>query len=207
MAEIKNNFSQGKMNKDLDERLIPNGQYRDAMNIKVSTSDDSDVGTVQNILGNVNFSQILDNGFINTLQDAHKLTYKPFCVGTIHDEKNNQVYWFVNFYLTPIGDLLNDEIYSNYNLNNLSLFDISKIQELLFSRQKQIINGTLYPGNNFTVLQDNHNLSVIPTLNEKDTILFLDNLLIQDVFNNDKENLIDLLKLEATTSEEFSYNF
>ena len=33
MPEIKNNFIQGKMNKDLDDRLLPNGQYRDAQNI------------------------------------------------------------------------------------------------------------------------------------------------------------------------------
>ena len=26
-------FQSGKMNKDLDERLVPNGEYRDAMNI------------------------------------------------------------------------------------------------------------------------------------------------------------------------------
>ena len=30
MPEIKHVFSQGKMNKDLDERLVPNGQYRHA---------------------------------------------------------------------------------------------------------------------------------------------------------------------------------
>ena len=52
MPEIKRNFLQGKMNKDLDERLIPNGQYRDALNVEVSTSEGSDVGTVKNILGN-----------------------------------------------------------------------------------------------------------------------------------------------------------
>ena len=52
MPEIKNTFLQGKMNKDLDERLIPNGQYRDALNVEVSTSEGSDVGTVKNILGN-----------------------------------------------------------------------------------------------------------------------------------------------------------
>ena len=54
MPEMKHNFTGGRMNKDLDERLIPNGQYRDAMNIQVSTSEGSDVGTVQNILGNKN---------------------------------------------------------------------------------------------------------------------------------------------------------
>ena len=52
MPEIKNTFTQGKMNKDLDERIIPNGQYRHAENIQVSTSEGSDIGTVQNILGN-----------------------------------------------------------------------------------------------------------------------------------------------------------
>ena len=52
MPEIKYNFLQGKMNKDLDERLVPNGQYRDALNIKISTSDNDDIGTAQNIKGN-----------------------------------------------------------------------------------------------------------------------------------------------------------
>ena len=52
MPEIKNNFTQGKMNKDLDERLVPNGQYRDAMNVQISTSDSSDVGAIENVLGN-----------------------------------------------------------------------------------------------------------------------------------------------------------
>ena len=46
MPEIKNNFTQGKMNQDLDERVIPKGQYREALNIEISTSEGSDVGTV-----------------------------------------------------------------------------------------------------------------------------------------------------------------
>ena len=53
MPEIKNQFTGGKMNKDVDERLVPKGEYRDAMNIQVSTSEGSDVGTVQNIKGNL----------------------------------------------------------------------------------------------------------------------------------------------------------
>ena len=52
MAKLQRTFLQGKMNKDLDERLIPNGQYRDAQNIQVSTSEGSDVGAVENMLGN-----------------------------------------------------------------------------------------------------------------------------------------------------------
>ena len=52
MPEIKNTFTKGKMNLDLDERLVPKGEYKEALNIQVSTSDESDVGSVQNVLGN-----------------------------------------------------------------------------------------------------------------------------------------------------------
>ena len=52
MPEMKRNFTAGKMNKDLDERLVPPGEYRDALNVQVSSSEDSDIGTIQNVLGN-----------------------------------------------------------------------------------------------------------------------------------------------------------
>ena len=49
MPEIKHNFMKGKMNKDLDDRLLPNGEYRDALNVQVSKSEASDVGALENI--------------------------------------------------------------------------------------------------------------------------------------------------------------
>ena len=52
MPEIKNTFKGGKMNKDLDERLIPPGEYRDALNAGVGRSEGSDVGALENLLGN-----------------------------------------------------------------------------------------------------------------------------------------------------------
>lgn len=52
MPELKRNFMQGRMNKDLDERIIPDGEYRDALNVEVSTSEESSVGAVKNIPGN-----------------------------------------------------------------------------------------------------------------------------------------------------------
>ena len=81
MPEIKNVFRSGIMNKDDDERIIPNGQYRDAMNIEVATSEGSDVGTVQNILGNVRVEDVVSSDFK--------------CTGAVADEKNNVLYWFV----------------------------------------------------------------------------------------------------------------
>tara|TARA_Y100001973_G_scaffold13804_1_gene19621 strand:+ start:1946 stop:6016 length:4071 start_codon:yes stop_codon:yes gene_type:complete len=53
MAEIKNTFLKSKMNKDLDHRIVPNGEYRDAQNIAISKSEGADVGALENVLGNV----------------------------------------------------------------------------------------------------------------------------------------------------------
>ena len=83
MPEMKHNFTKGRMNKDLDERLVPNGEYRDAMNIQLSTSEGSDVGAIENILG----SDILMGG---TELDA-----ESYCVGSIADEKNDALYWLI----------------------------------------------------------------------------------------------------------------
>ena len=51
MAETKNSFIKSKMNKDLDDRLLPSGEYRVAQNVQVSRSQSSDVGALENIFG------------------------------------------------------------------------------------------------------------------------------------------------------------
>ena len=84
MPDIKRTFTKGKMNKDLDERLLPSGEYRDAMNVQVSTSDGSQVGVIQNLLGN---SAINIGGIV--------LGPDPVCVGSVADERNNAIYWFI----------------------------------------------------------------------------------------------------------------
>ena len=61
MAEVKNAFIKSKMNKDLDDRLLPSGEYRNAINAQVSKSEGSDVGALENVLGNsliVDFTSI-----------------------------------------------------------------------------------------------------------------------------------------------------
>ena len=81
MPEIKHTFSAGRMNKDLDERLLPNGEYRDAMNIEVSGSDGSNVGSVQNVRGNRKRSICnIPGGKV---------------IGSIADTENEKIYWFI----------------------------------------------------------------------------------------------------------------
>ena len=47
MPQINKGFAPTpKMNKDMDERVVSGGDYRDALNIQITSSDGSDVGTV-----------------------------------------------------------------------------------------------------------------------------------------------------------------
>ena len=83
MPEIQHTFTAGKMNKDLDERLLPNGQYRDALNIQVSGADGDDVGAVTNILGN------------NLAYSTEISIAGSKCIGGIADTENEKIYWFL----------------------------------------------------------------------------------------------------------------
>jgi len=82
MPEIKHTFTSGRMNKDLDERLVPNGEYRDAQNVEVLTSEDSNAGTVQTCLGNSLVSNLTPDD-------------ESICVGSIADDKTNNIYYLV----------------------------------------------------------------------------------------------------------------
>ena len=84
MAEIKRNFTDPKMNKDMDERVLPSGQYRDANNIQVATSDGSDVGSLQTLLGNTKKSVNITNEDYST------------CVGAMALPEKDLVYYFVH---------------------------------------------------------------------------------------------------------------
>lgn len=87
MAEIKNTFIKGSMNKDLDERLIPEGQYVDALNIDVETTEGQDAGAAKNKLGN---SLIVD---LNTLSGEDATTAQT--IGAVEYEAENKIYWIV----------------------------------------------------------------------------------------------------------------
>ena len=52
MANIQRNFVAGRMNKSLDERLVPNGEYIDALNVRLGSTEESEIGAVENAKGN-----------------------------------------------------------------------------------------------------------------------------------------------------------
>ena len=86
MAEIKNNFIKSKMNKDLDDRLVPTGEYRNAQNVSISRSEGSDVGALENILGN----SIIQSTVLNIPNID--------VIGFLADNATNSIYLFLTDY-------------------------------------------------------------------------------------------------------------
>lgn len=128
MPSVKNNFLKGRMNKDLDDRLVPQGEYRDAKNIRISKSDTEDAGVVQNIKGT---TSKLNLG----LADDYEV------IGHFFSEARNEIIFFSTNNTSHRIDLYDidqdsDYIlatgnYLNFHKNNL-ITGINVIDDLLF---------------------------------------------------------------------------
>lgn len=100
MAEAKNSFLASKMNKDLDDRLIPSNEYKDALNIAVSNSEGSDVGALENILQNTNVLPISEE--TNLGEDNGKI------IGYVVDSSTDSVYLFWTNYTDDSSNKLDN---------------------------------------------------------------------------------------------------
>ncbi len=137
MPELKNLFIKGKMNKDLDERLVPQGEYRDAQNIDVAFSEGSNVGAVEPIMGHT-----AQGGTFYNLTDAH-------CVGIVTDTETDKAYALV--YSPSINIIVEYDIIAN--TKEIVLKDVGSI--LNFSPDRLItgiavLDGILYYTDNHT---------------------------------------------------------
>ncbi len=131
MAKVQNTFIKSKMNKDLDARIVPNGEYRDAFNIQVSKSEGEEVGSLENVLGNI---EILD------LEDLLQ-TGGLKCIGHFADEINSTVYLFFTNNQTSISyDPSADHFLISYNTLTLVSTVLLRGSFLNFSQQN-IITG------------------------------------------------------------------
>lgn len=89
MANISRTFVAGRMNKVVDERLVPNGEYIDALNIRMGSTEQSEIGVIENSKGNEK---------LTTLQyiDGTPLSNFALCIGAIEDTAKGIIYWFVH---------------------------------------------------------------------------------------------------------------
>ena len=119
MAEVKNAFLKSKMNKDLDSRLVPSGEYRDAVNVQVIKSEGEDVGALENVQGNTlvaNFDSIIGVDLVS--------------IGYFADQNSGRVYCFFtnNFSGTSTG-------YNVSGVNIIAMWDSDNSNEFV------LVNG------------------------------------------------------------------
>ncbi len=118
MANITRNFISGRMNKVVDERLIPDGEYVDALNVRMGSTENAEIGVIENSKGN---SKITELKYIN----GTALSSSAKCIGTITDSMNETIYWFVhdpNFAVGATGKLdmiVSFNVYTNIYTPNL----------------------------------------------------------------------------------------
>ena len=99
MPEIKRAFNVGKMSRDLDERIVPAGEYREGLNINIGQSESSDVGAIENLLGN---KLVTVTGLAGGT-----------CIGYVSDSNSEKIYFFVT----------NNSIYNETNTGNHGIFE------------------------------------------------------------------------------------
>ena len=102
MPEIKRLFNASRMNRDLDDKMLKPGEYREALNINVSKSESSDIGAVENILGN----ELIVN---TALSNAKK-------IGEYRDNGNDRIYYFIT----------NNNSYNEINSGNHQIIEYNQ---------------------------------------------------------------------------------
>lgn len=150
MAELQRTFLAGRMNKDLDERLVPDGEYRDAVNVTIDTSEGANIGAVQNALGNTLTTDI--SSILAQYQIA--APSNPVTIGALSVEAENLIYWFVkadNF----------EGIFEYNQVTNTSLLVLGSTTNQLGFNKNHLITGVNYvtDGNGGGLLIWNDNLN------------------------------------------------
>ena len=142
MGNVKRNFIKGRMNKSVDERLVPNGEYIDALNVRLGSTEGSEIGSVENSKGNTRLTTLQYQGV--NLSDSAR------CLGAFEDGVNETIYWFIHdsantASVTGVVDIIasfrtTDEVLTYHvistsvlNFNPTFLITgVNKVEDLLF---------------------------------------------------------------------------
>ena len=141
MANITRNFVAGRMNKVVDERLVPNGEYIDAMNVRMGSTENAEIGVIENVKGNVALTQI-------RYIDGTPLSSSAKCIGAIDDSANETIYWFIHDEAFPVGDTGKLDMIVSFNVNTnvltyhvISIDDGGGVDTTLNFNDKYLITG------------------------------------------------------------------
>lgn len=122
--KLQNTFVGSKLNTDTDERLLPKGQYPDALNIRVANSEGSDVGAIENVKGNEKLTNL-------NLSNAET-------IGAYADGSSQKLYWFIT---SDLKDLVVE--YDANNAQTNILLESSNPDGVLNFNKNNLITGVV----------------------------------------------------------------
>ena len=141
MPIVTTNFIKGRMNKSVDERLLPPGEYVDAMNLRLGATETTEIGAIENSKGNTKLTSL-------SFPEGTPLSSNTRCIGAYQDHANETLYWFIHDDNNPTLGVLDAVVSYNTNGNSLRYhvitnktlnFDpaflitgVEKIEDLLF---------------------------------------------------------------------------
>ena len=126
MANITRNFTTGRMNKVVDERLVPDGEYIDAMNVRMGSTENSEIGVIENTKGNTALT------FLMYPPTGDGLSTDAVCIGAYADTANDTIYWFVHdprFLISCSTTDKLDLIVSFNDANNILTYHVVSIDD------------------------------------------------------------------------------
>ena len=133
MAKIQKNFVKGRMNKSFDERLVPQGEYIDALNVRLGSTESTEIGAVENSKGN---SLVVELSFKNS-----PLSVEAKCIGAYEDGANETIYWFVHDKANTLSSTGKVDLIVSYNTRTFVLFYHVVSTSVLNFDKDYLING------------------------------------------------------------------
>jgi hypothetical protein len=133
MAKDQRNFTNGRMNKSVDERLLPAGEYIDAQNVRLGSTELSEVGAVENAKGNSKLTALKYAG-VDISGDA-------VCIGAFDDGAEETMYWFVHDGNNPTATGGVVDMIVSFNTQTQQLTYHVVTTELLNFNPTYLING------------------------------------------------------------------
>ena len=124
MPIVTTNFVRGRMNKSVDERLLPPGEYVNAINVRLGSTESTEIGAVENSKGNTR---------LTTLQYEGVDLTNATCIGAYDDGANETIYWFITS--TTV-----DMIVSYDTKNELITYHVVSVSVLNFDT-KHLVNS------------------------------------------------------------------
>ena len=157
MANITRNFIAGRMNKSVDERLLPDGEYIDAMNVRMGSTEQSEIGVIENTKGN---SPLTSLSYI----DGTLLSNSAKCIGAIEDSATETIYWFVHDPAFTVGATGKLDMIVSFNVNTniltyhvISINDGGGINTTLNFNPSYLITGVDILDNKLLFFTDDYN--------------------------------------------------